>query len=221
MNIISQYITQIGISGDILALILSIPIILVVILLIKRVIGLRTLGLYLPLALVILFTIFGIKKGIFLFISIFGLMVIVRYFLKKIRFLSITDVSILEALVFSTMIFVFIIILVFIQPLETILFDPLTLVSIFFIALCSDRLITVWEVKKFKNFISYFAEFLIVILTSYFIINWSFIENIVLKYPISSILISILIIIALAKYRGLKIKELIEFREVIKHVELP
>jgi len=219
MNIISQYIAQIGISGDILALILSIPIILIVILVARRMIGLTTLDLYLSVALTILFSLFGIKKGAFLFLSVFLLMIIVRHFLKRIKFLSISDAFILESLVFSTMIFVFITILIFIQPIKTILFDPLILMAIFIISLCSDRLIGVWEAKKFKKFINYFIEFSIVIISSYFIVNWSFIKGLTLQYPISTILISVFIIILLANYRGLKIKEFIEFKEVIKHVE--
>jgi len=221
MSIITQYILQKGISEDIFILVFSIPIILAVIIFARRIIGLRTFGLYTPLALVALLTIIGIKKGAFLFVSVFGLMVIIRYFLKKIRLLSMTDTRVLDSLVFCCLVFILLLMFIFVPRIKEASFDFITLLTIFIISYYSEGLITTWEIRGLKRFISAGFESLLVIIGSYFLISWTFIEKAVLKHPIELLFIAIIIILLLARWRGLKIKEYLEFRSVIKNVELP
>lgn len=85
----------------------------------------------------------------------------------------------------------------------------------------AECLIITWEARGFKRFISPALESMGLIIVSYFLINWDFIRDIIFKCPLGIVLISMIIIILLAKWRGLKIREFIEFKEVIKHVELP
>ncbi len=85
----------------------------------------------------------------------------------------------------------------------------------------SESLLLVWGIKGFKRFISPAIESLGLIAVSYFLINWALIKNAILEYPLGIILLSIIIIILLAKWRGLKIIEYIRFKEIIKHAEPP
>ncbi len=220
MNSITQYILQKGIPEDIFILILAIPIIFVVITFTRRIIGSVTLGIYTPILLTLLFIVKGLKAGIILFVFIFISMFIIRYFLKKIPLLSMTDTRVLDAVMFCILVVTVIFGFLYIPLLENISFDTITLLFILIISSCSQDLLAILKLKKFKRFISPAIEFSALIAVSYFLIKWTWIQNVILEYPLAVILVSIIIIVLLARWRKLKIKEYIRFREVIKHVEL-
>jgi len=220
MNIVSQYIIQMGISENILTLILSIPIILVIISLLRRVIGFKTFGLYVPLILIILISIIGLKAWIYLFIIILFSMIIARFFLKKIKFLSVVDSMVLNSLVFYCVLFAALLISLVLLKFKMLTeFNILTLLAIFFIGEYTERLLKIWESKKFKDFLESLFETLLLIIGSYFLISLSFVKNILLNHPIEVVIISIILILLLVRWRAIKIKELREFKEIIKHVE--
>jgi len=221
MYSITQYIIDQGIPEDVFILVLAIPIIFAIIIFSRRIIGLRTFGLYTPLILTVLLIVIGLKKGTILFIITFLPMVVIRYFLKKIALLSLTDSRILDSLVFSILILIIILAFLYVPLFKKIPLNIVILLTIFFMASYSENLITTWEVKRFKRFFSSFIESLSLIIASYLLINSSSIQRAILNYPLLIIIVSIIIIILLAKWQGLKLKEYIEFKEVIKHVELP
>jgi len=221
MYSITQYIINQGIPEDVFILVLAIPIIFVVITFTRRIIGSITLGIYTPLLLTLVLTTTGIKNGVILFAFIFVSMLIIRYFLKKIALLSTTDTRVLDAVMFCILTLVIILGFLYAPPLKTISLNIITLVFLLLIASCSQDLIIIWELRGFKRFISPAIEFLTLIAISYFLITWAWIQNIILEYPLAMLLASVIIILLLARWRGLKIKEYIRFREVIKHVELP
>lgn len=221
MPSITQYILNRGIPEDIFILIFAIPIIFAIIISARRIIGLRTFGLFTPLTLVMLLSVIGIKNGAILFATIFVSMIIVRYFLKKVTLLSLTDTRVLDALTFCILIVIIVLFFLYIPFLQKIPFDIVIFLTILLMSSYIESLLTTWEARGFKRFVSPALESLGLIIISYFLINWGFIKDIILKYPLGVILISVIIIILLAKWRGLKIREFIEFKEVIKHVELP
>ncbi len=221
MSSLTQYILQTGIPEDIFILILAIPIIFIVITFARRIIGSITLGIYTPILLTLLFIVKGLRTGAILFVFIFISMFIIRYFLKKIPLLSMTDMRVLDAVMFCILIAAIILGFLYIPFLKNIPLDIVTLLFILFISSCSQDLITILELKGLKRFISPAIEFSVLVAVSYFLIKWAWIQNVILEYPLVVILVSIIIIILLARWRRLKIKEYIKFREVIKHVELP
>lgn len=221
MPSITHYILQKGISEDIFILILSIFIILVVITFTRRIIGSITLGIYTPVLLTILLALTGIKNGAILFVFIFILMFAIRYFLKKITILTITDIRVLDAMTFCVLVIAIILGFLYLPVFKSIQLNVTTFLLLLVITSCSQSLIGIWESKGLKQFISPFFEFLTLITVSYFLITWIWIQNIILEYSFVIVLTSILIIALLARWKKLKIKEYIRFREVIKHVELP
>jgi hypothetical protein len=220
VNTLTQYIINQGIPEDIFILILSIPIIFVVITFARRIIGSITLGIYTPLFLILLLTTTGIKDGAIIFAFIFVSMFIVRYFLKKIPILTMTDMRVLDATMFCILIAVIILGFLYIPSIKNIPLNIVTLLFLLIISSCSQDLIVMWELRGFKRFISPAIEFLALITVSYFLITWTWIQDVILESPLIIILVSIIIIVLFARWRRLKIKEYIRFREVIKHVEL-
>lgn len=221
MPSLTQYILEAGISEDVFILFLSVPIIFVIINIARRIFGLRTFGIYIPLILVVLSSLIGLKNGVILFLVIFLPMVIVRYFLKKISLFSLVDTRVLDTLVFCVIILTTISAFLWIPYIKQITLNPLIFITILAIGLYSESLISIWEIKGFKRFLSPALESLTLITVSYFLINWGFIQKIILKYPLAALLGLVIIIIALAKWRWLKLREYLEFKEVIRHVELP
>jgi hypothetical protein len=221
MSFITQYIINRGISEDMFILILAIPIIFVVITFVRRIIGSITLGIYTPLLLILLLTVVGIKDGVILFVFVFISMFVVRYFLKKITFLIMTDMRVLDATMFCVLTIVIILGFLYIPLLKDIPLNMVTLLLLLVMSSCSQDLIMMWESRGFKRFVSPIVEILALVTVSYFLINWTWIQNIILKYPLAIIIVSVLVIAFLSRWKKLKIKEYIRFREVIKHVELP
>ena len=148
-------------------------------------------------------------------------MFVVRYFLKKITFLTMTDMRVLDATMFCVLAIVIILGFLYIPLLKDIPLDTVTLLLLLIMSSCSQDLIMMWESRRFKRFVSSVVEILALVIVSYFLINWTWIQNSILKYPLVIIIVSVLVIILLSRWIKLKIKEYIRFREVIKHVELP
>lgn len=221
MSFITQYILQKGISEDIFILVFAIPIIFVIILFARRMLGLRTFGLYTPLVLVILLAVIGVKCGAILFAIIFIPMIIIRYFLRKITFLSLVDTRMLDALTFCVLILIIVLAFLYIPFFNKISLNIVILLAMLLMSSYSESLISNWEIRGFKRFIAPAVESLGLITASYFLVAWPFTQNIILNYPLGVILVSIIIILLLARWRRLKLREYIEFKEVIKHVELP
>lgn len=220
MSSITQYILNRGIPEDIFILIFSIPIIFILIIFARRIIGSMTLGIYTPLLLTLLLTVVGIKDGIILFVFVFISIFVVRYFLKKITFLTMTDMRVLDAMMFCVLAIVIILGFLYIPLLKDIPLNTITLLLLLVMSSCSQDLIMMWESRGFKRFVSPVVEILALVTVSYFLINWTWIQNIILKYPLVIIIVSVLVIALLSRWKKLKIKEYIRFREVIKHVEL-
>lgn len=221
MSTITQYILNRGIPEDIFILLLSIPIILILITFAQRAIGSTTIGIYTPILLVLLWRMIGTKNGIMLFLVIFILMAIVRYFLRKIAVLSMTDPRVLDAMTFCVWIALIILAFLYLPFIKSIPLNNLSLIFILILSLYSRNLMSIWETRGFKRFIAPVIESLILLTSSYFLINWNVIKAAILSYPIGIILISIIIIILLARWRGLKLREYILFKGVLKHVDLP
>ncbi len=221
MNSITQHILQNGIPEDIFILILAIPIIFALITFFRRVIGSITLGIFTPLFLTLLMTIIDLKDSVTLFVFIFVSMLIIRYFLRKIPLLSMTDTRVLDAVMFCVLTIIIILGLLYLPLVKNIQLNIAALFLLLVMSSCSQDLITMWEFRGFKRFISPFIEFLTLIIVSYLLITWGWIQNAILEYPLVIIVASITIIILLAKWGKLKLKEHIRYGRVIKHVELP
>jgi len=222
MNIITQYIIQTGISEEIFILLFSIPIIIVFITIYRRIISFRKLDLYVPLVLIFSIIMIGLKAWICLFVLIFISTIVIRFVLKKIKSLSIVDPLILSALTFLCVLSIVLTISLYLLNLGLLLeFSILTLLTIFFITQYSEKAIITWESNKFKGFFETVLETLLLVIGSYLLISSSLMKWVALNHPIKTLIISIVLIVLLINWRLLKFKELLEFKDVIKHVELP
>ena len=220
MSSITQYIIQNGIPENIFILLLALPILFTFIIFVKRVVGSSIVGIYDSLLIPVLLVLIGLKDGIVLFAVLLILMAILRYFLKKIILLSIVDTRILSAVMFCVLTVLLIPAFLYVPFVKSISLNALVILTMIMLVSYGEYLIIIWERRGFKHFASLTLQFLSLVFVSYLLLNWLFIKNLILKYPLGIILVSLILIILLAKWRGLKIMEYIRFKEVIKHVEL-
>ena len=73
-------------------------------------------------------------------------------------------------------------------------------------------------VRKSRVTITMMLETTLVSLICYWIVEWQYLQNLILSYP-EIILLLILINLGLGRWTGLRIFEYIRFREVMKHAE--
>jgi hypothetical protein len=217
MSSIAQYMINQGVPQETLILLLMLPVVATIIAFGRQIIGIKGFGIYTPLIIAFAFLATGLKYGLAFFITILLVGTLMRLLVKKFRLLYLPRMAIVLTIVALAILILF---LGGAYSGRT----GMIAASIFAI------LIMITLVEKFvaaqiergaKKAIILTSETLILSIICYWIASWSWLQNLVLLYPLWIILGSVVINIFLGKWTGLRLSEYFRFREVIKHVELP
>ncbi len=204
-----------GVPQETVVLLLMLPIVATIIAFSRQIIGIKGFGIYTPLIISFAFLATGLKYGLAIFIAILLVGTLVRLLVKKFRLLYLPRMAIVLILVALTILIVF---------LEGAYSGRHGLISASIFAI----LIMITLVEKFiatqinqgaKRTIIITSETLILSIICYWVASWLWLQNMVLAYPLSIILGSIIVNILLGKWTGLRLSEYFRFQKVIKHVE--
>jgi len=215
MSQITQYMISQGVPQETVVLLLMLPIVATIIAFSRQIIGIKGFGIYTPLIISFAFLATGLKYGLAIFIAILLVGTLVRLLVKKFRLLYLPRMAIVLILVALTILIVF---------LEGAYSGRHGLISASIFAI----LIMITLVEKFiatqinqgaKRTIIITSETLILSIICYWVASWLWLQNMVLAYPLSIILGSIIVNILLGKWTGLRLSEYFRFQKVIKHVE--
>jgi len=215
MSQIIQYMISQGVPQETVVLLLMLPIVATIIAFSRQIIGIKGFGIYTPLIISFAFLATGLKYGLAIFIAILLVGTLVRLLVKKFRLLYLPRMAIVLILVALTILIVF---------LEGAYSGRHGLISASIFAI----LIMITLVEKFiatqinqgaKRTIIITSETLILSIICYWVASWLWLQNMVLAYPLSIILGSIIVNILLGKWTGLRLSEYFRFQKVIKHVE--
>lgn len=206
-----------GISGDIIIFLLTIPIITLIIVFLKQIIGLYTGGLYIPTVLALSFIILGLKLGVILFCIIIFTGIFIKFIIQKIHILYIPKLAVIYS-IFSLSILFFLILGLYLNQFFNI---DLNLPSKAILSVFPMIVITNIGEKFVKKYLDngFKYAFKIIIFTlfsaiiAYFIANFSFVKTLIFAYPEIIILIIILELI-IGRWTGLKIVEYIRFKDI-------
>ena len=206
-----------GVPQETVVLLLMLPIAATVIVFARQIIGIKGFGIYTPLIISFAFLATGLKYGLAFFMTILLVGTLVRLLARRLRLLYLPRMAIVLTAVALAILVLF---------LEGAYSHRIGLIAASIFAI----LIMITLVEKFvaaqiqrgaREAILLTSETLVLSVVSYWIISWSWLQNLVLLFPLWAILGSVVINIFLGKWTGLRLSEYLRFREVIKHVELP
>jgi len=216
-SFIIQYMTNNGVPRETIILLLMLPIIATIIAFARQVIGIKGFGIYTPLIISFAFLATGLKYGLAFFIAILLTGTVARFLAKRFRLLYLPRMALVLTAVAIAILFL-LGIGAFYQK------KGLIAASIFAI------LIMITLVEKFvaaqiergtTKAIILTIETLILSIICYWAISWSWLQGIVILYPLWVIISTGIINVFLGKWTGLRLSEYFRFRDVIKNVELP
>ena len=206
-----------GVPQETIVLLLMLPIVATIIAFARQIIGIKGFGIYTPLIIAFAFLATGLKYGLAFFVVILLVGTLMRLLVKKFRLLYLPRMAIVLNIVALAILILFLIGAyteqkgLILAPVFAILI-MITLVEKFVVAQIEQGA---------RGAIILTTETLILSVVCYWIASWSWLQNLVLLYPVWIILISIVANIFLGKWTGLRLSEYFRFREVIKHAELP
>lgn len=204
-----------GVPQETIILLLMLPLVATIIAFSRQVIGIKGFGIYTPLIISFAFLATGLKYGLVLFIAIILVGTLMRLLAKQFHLLYLPRMAIVLTGVAVAVLAIF---------LTGAYFDRHGLIksSIFVILIMIglvEKFITAQIERGAKQAIVLTSETLILSIICYWIISWSWLQDLVLNYPLGIILGSIIINIFLGRWTGLRLSEYFRFREVIKSIE--
>ncbi|MDD3735370.1 MAG: 7TM domain-containing protein [Candidatus Pacebacteria bacterium] len=210
-TLISQLI-NFGVPVETLVLLLMVPITLTFIAFCRQVIGVRGFGIFPPLILTFAFVETKLKYGIVIFFVTIITGTVVRFLLRKLRITYLPRMAIILTFVSLSVFLVFFVGSYFnIGGLRVISIFPILVM----ILLC-ERFISAQMERGPRMAIILTVETLILAIISYFIIEWSWLQNILLSWPILSFVFAIIINFALGRWTGLRFSEYFRFKELLR-----
>jgi len=214
-----RYLINLGIKNGLneknILYLLLLPLIALIIVFFKQVIGIKTLGIYIPSILTIVFLDTGFFYGFILFLFIFILGSLFRWLFKKSRLLYTPKVAILLTLIS-------LIVLIFLSLAATYnlnQFVSISILIIFILIVLIEEFIDIQVKKSIKESIYLFLGTILVSILSYLFVSLSIVRNFFLNYPEIIFLILILDYL-LGKWSGLRVIEYYRFRKGLKNVSL-
>jgi hypothetical protein len=203
-----------GIPSNTIVLLLLLPVIATIITFLKQVIGVTTFGLYTPAIITLSFLALGLKFGLTILIIILVTGAILRKALEHVRLLHIPRI----AIVFTISALIILLMLSFatylgVSELATIAVFPMLIMTTL-----AERFVSAQSGKGVYAAVLLMIETTAVSLICYWIVEWQYLQNLMLSYP-EIILLLIIVNLILGRWTGLRFFEYIRFREVMKHTE--
>lgn len=214
MNIspITKFFLESGVPFDTVLLILILPIIATFIAFLRQVVGIKAFGIYTPLIVTFAFLATnGVKYGIAIFISVIVIGMLTRFVLKPFRLLYLPRVAITVTLVALLILGI----LIFGGTLRRTGLAAVSIFPILIMITLVEKFVTVQIEKGNKTAIILAFETLVISVAGYYIASWGFLIRLLAENP-WVILLTIPINILLGKWTGLRIKEYLRFKEVLK-----
>jgi hypothetical protein len=223
-ELIKILLEEMDLSSSILILILTLPIVATIVSFARHVIGLKTYGVYAPIALTYAYyelgiigdsetsqVVQGIKYGLFLTLIVFFSAALVHLITRQIRLHFVPKMS---------LVLIGVVISVFIVMSAGALFGKAGLISInvlslLLIILVAEQFINIYANKNGKTAISLGIQTVLLALVSYLLISWEAFQNFILDYPIYILLAAILINFLIGKWKGLRLSEIYRFWDIL------
>ena len=214
MSYMVNFMLAQGIPSNTIVILLMLPIIATIIAFLKQVIGVTTFGIYTPAIITLSFLALGLKFGLIILFIILITGSLLRIMLEHINMLHYPRVAIVFTI--STLIILAMLGLATylgVSELATIAVFPMLIMTTL-----AEKFVSTQSGRGVYAAVLLMLETTVVSLICYWVVEWQYLQNLVLSYP-EIILLLLVVNFALGKWTGLRFFEYIRFREVMKHTE--
>lgn len=215
MSYIINYMRDKGVPTQSIIFLLMIPVIATLVAFARQVIGLTTLGIYIPIILTLTFMTLGLFYGLTVLILIIVISSLVRKMLKRVRLLYIPRLAIILTIVSLTFL-----LLMFLSSLyETKSIMQISILPVIVLITLVEDFLSLQVERGFKAAVLLTLETTLVAILSFWMIEkWTAFRTLLLGYP-EIIFLLIVINVLLGKYTGLRLTEVFRFRSLLTTIE--
>lgn len=193
------------------AILITIPLGILIILILRSIIGLTTIGTFMPVLIAIAFRETGLTLGLISFGIIIMLGLILRFYLENLKLLAIPRLGSVLAIV----IFILLLISLLFNELNIANPSSLSIFPLVIITMTIERMAVLWEERGASASISQCGGSLLAATIIYLMINQSYIKHILFVFPeLSCIIIALILLIG--KYRGFRLSEILLFKQLAR-----
>ena len=212
-----NFIVEQGVPLQTVALLLMLPVVVTLVAFFRQVVGIKAFGIYTPSIITFALLAFdpnGLKYGIAIFISVIAVGTLSRLLMKKFRLLYLPRVAMTVSIVSLSILGVLVLGGMFQRT-------GLAAVSIFPLLIMitlAEKFVATQIEKGSRIALILAVETLVISVTGYFLVSWDSLITLILHSP-WVVLFTFVINFSLGKWTGLRITELIRFRNIIKHLQ--
>lgn len=204
-----QYAIEAGLPANTVILVLLLPLLATVVAFVRHVVGLPSIGLFVPIALSITFVATGITAGTILLLSILFGATFAKMFLKRIKMMQLPKVA-LSMFVVAWFIFLT---LTFSAKAGILVVRQLSIFPVLLLILLSERVVELQVERSARETITLTSVTVLLGILGFYILTFEPFRNIVLLYPeITLLLIPANILIG--RYFGLRLTEYYRFSPI-------
>ena len=207
-----QYAVSVGIPANTVMLILLLPLLATMLAFLRHVIGLPSLGMLVPIALSITFLATGLATGMILLLAIILGSTLAKIILKRVRIMQLPKMA-LSMFIVALLIFVT---LTVSATAGIIAVKQISIFPVLLLILLSESIVTLQLERTTRETLTITGTTLLLGVAGYMILSWDFLRKLVLLYP-EFVLVLIPLNIAIGRYFGLRITEIIRFDSVKRH----
>ena len=208
-----NYMLTHGVSSQTVILLLMLPVIAMILAFLKQVIGVTTFGLYTPSIVALSFLALSWPIGLVFLIFIISTGYATRALMRRWRLLYIPKVAIVITVVSITLL-----LLLGLGTLFNIVLARDTIFVLLIMSTLSESFLNVKTEEGLYSAILGTGETILAALLCVFIVQWPWLQSVVLAYP-ELILFTIVVDAILGRWTGLRLLEYFRFREVFKHLQ--
>ncbi len=202
-----------GVPAQTVILLLVLPVIALILTFLKQVIGITTLGLYLPSIIALSFLALGWPLGVLFLLFIILAGYGARALLKPFRLLYIPKVAIV-----LTVVSIFLLLLMGVSAFFGITFSRETIFILLIMSTLSESFLNIKTEQGLLNAVMGVGETVLASLICVFIVQWSIFQSLILAYP-ELLLLTVFANVILGRWTGLRLMEYVRFREVLRHMQ--
>jgi hypothetical protein len=201
-----QYAVSAGVPANTILLVLLLPMLATMVAFVRHVIGLPTLGLYVPIALSITFVATGVTAGLVLLIAIIVASILAKTLFKPLKIMQLPKVALSMFLV-SLVIFAT---LIFSAKAGILVVKQLSIFPVLLLILLSERVVELQLERSLKETVQITVVTCLLGIIGFGLLTAQFIQDTVLLYP-EIVLILIPANYLIGRYFGLRLTEYYRF----------
>lgn len=202
-----------GVPANTIVLVLMLPIIAALAAFSRQVIGFKSFGIYTPTVTAVAFVATGLKVGLAMFMVIVLTTTLSRYVLRYLKILYLPRTALI---LFFVAIAMFLTLFVG-AMLDIVRIETISIFPILILITLAENFVNIQLDKNLRQAAVITAETLVLAVIGFLVMQWGYLQRIVLINPEITFIVIIGFIILIGRWTGLRLVEYLRFREVLKY----